>query len=124
MKVNTIEIVSSPRELETKKRVGDVVADYSLLETETIFKVISEKRTIEFTNQDYNNDNCDMTIRENNAIIKELLIKKFKLNTGEKETFDNPIYDKNDKKKEKVLGYETKERVKILNTKTLIEIII
>lgn len=84
MKKLTINIEESPRELATEKSVCDIIKDYLELDERVYFVVIDSKNDaqLEFTLEDFKNENDNLTRRQFIASVIELELTRCVVNTG------------------------------------------
>lgn len=112
MKKTTIRIETSPRELTIEKKVCDIIAEYTEIETLVEFEIVeSSGENKKFSLKDFLEENDNLTRREFISPVSSLEVYDYILNTGIIETYT----DKN--------GI-VKERQQKLNTKTKVIIYI
>lgn len=104
MKEITIDVISRPRELGCKKRLGDILNDYAELDTKCVVEVINGDKVFNFSMEDYQKQEDGLTRKELFKEVQEIKIINHKLNSGNKETYTD-----------KKTG-EVKERQEVLNT--------
>lgn len=84
MKKLTINIEESPRELSCEKSVCDIIKDYADLNERVFFKLEDSKNgtSLEFTLEDFNNENDGLSRRQFIASVQELELTRCVVNTG------------------------------------------